>query len=196
MCRSQPCCARWLPKRRLRVDRLRHVRIGVSSMVEVTSHGEAWKTRTVRHDPASGPDRPRMSLIVDTSAALALLDADDPAHEACVAVASADHELIVPPLALVEIDYWCRKKDAGQALAAFVGDIRNGAYELASLSVGDVQRALELGEQYRDLDLGLVDASVIALAERLQIARVLTLDRRDFSVVRPRHCAALTLLPA
>lgn len=136
-----------------------------------------------------------MPLIVDTSAVLALLDANDPAHGACVAVASADLELIVPPLALVEIDYWCRKKGAGQALADFVSDIRNGAYELATLSIGDLQRALELGEQYRDLDLGLVDASVIALAERLQITNVLTLDRRDFSVVRPRHCAALTLLP-
>ena len=136
-----------------------------------------------------------MSLIVDTSAALALLDANDPAHGACVAVASEDHQLIVPPLALVEIDYWCRKKDAGQALAAFVSDIRSGAYELAGLSIGDLQRAFELGEQYRDLDLGLVDASVVALAERLHITHVLTLDRRDFSVVRPRHCAALTLLP-
>ena len=165
-------------------------------MVVVTSRREAWKTRTLRHDPASGPDRPRMSLIVDTSAVLALLDADDPAHAVCVTVASADHQLIVPPLALVEIDYWCRKKDAGQALADFVSDIRSGAYELASLSIGDMERALELGQQYRDLDLGLVDASVIALAERLQITNVMTLDRRDFSVVRPRHCAALTLLPA
>lgn len=164
-------------------------------MVRVTSRGEAWKTRTLRHDPASGPDWPRMALIVDTSAVLALLDANDPAHGACASVASADHQLIVPPLTLAEIDYWCRKHDAGHALAAFVSDIRNGAYELASLSISDVQRALELGEQYRDLDLGLVDASVIALAERLRITTVVTLDRHDFSVVRPRHCAALTLLP-
>ena len=164
-------------------------------MVAVTSRGEAWTTRTLRHDPAFVPNRLRLSVILDTSGVLALLDADDPAHAACVAVASADHELIVPPLALGEIDYWCRKKDAGRALAEFVSDIRNGAYELASLSLGDVQRALELGEQYRDLDLGMVDASVIALAERLRITNVLTLDRRDFSVVRPRHCVALTLLP-
>ena len=165
-------------------------------MVLVTSRSKAWTTRRVRAGLDSVPDRSPMSLIVDTSGVLALLDANDPAHGACVAVASADDQLVVPPLALVEIDYWCRKKDATHALAAFLSDIRNGAYELASLSMSDVQRAFELGEQYRDLDIGLVDASVIALAERLQITNVLTLDRRDFSVVRPRHCAALTLLPA
>lgn len=195
MSRSRPSFARWLPKPRPPVDRLRHVRTGASFMVRVISRSRAWTTRTLRHDPASGPDRPRMSLIVDTSAVLALLDANDLAHRACVAVASEDHQLIVPSLALVEIDYWCRKNDAGQAFAAFVSDIRSGAYELEGLSTGDLQRALELGEQYRDLDLGLVDASVVALAERLHITHVLTLDRRDFSVVRPRHCAALTLLP-
>lgn len=59
----------------------------------------------------------------------------------------------------------------------------------------DLQRAAELEVAYADLDLGLVDASVIALCERLGEETVLTLDRRDFAVVRPRHCAALKLLP-
>lgn len=136
-----------------------------------------------------------MPLILDTSGAIALLNAADDAHDACTRVAAADVQLIVPPLTLVELDHWCGRSGAGPAFAQFLRDIRDGSYELANLSVADVQRALELTEQYRDLDLGVVDASVIALAERLQITSVLTLDRRDFSVVRPRHCAALTLLP-
>jgi predicted nucleic acid-binding protein len=48
---------------------------------------------------------------------------------------------------------------------------------------------------YPKLGLGLVDASVIALAERLGETKVATLDRRRFSVVRPRHCEHLELLP-
>lgn len=104
--------------------------------------------------------------------------------------------MIVPPLILVEVDYWCRKAGASTAFAGFVGDIRLGAYNLANLDGIDVDRSVELAETYASLDLGIVDASVVALAERLGVTRVLTLDRRDFSVVRPRHCAALDLLPA
>lgn len=53
----------------------------------------------------------------------------------------------------------------------------------------------ELVRQYDDLPLGTTDASVIALAERLGVTEVATLDRRHFTVVRPRHVSALTLLP-
>ena len=84
---------------------------------------------------------------------------------------------------------------ASTAFASFVADIRLGAYQLARVEMSDAVRAAELADTYANLDLGIVDASVIALAERSRVAQVLTLDRRDFSVVRPRHCAALTLLP-
>ncbi|GAA5767182.1 hypothetical protein Aros01_03684 [Streptosporangium roseum] len=53
----------------------------------------------------------------------------------------------------------------------------------------------ELVEVYADLPLGVVDASVIAVAERLGLTEVATLDRRHFTVVRPRHVDAFTLLP-
>ena len=53
----------------------------------------------------------------------------------------------------------------------------------------------ELVERYADLPLGAADASVIALADRLDIREIATLDHRDFTVVRPRHVDALTLLP-
>jgi uncharacterized protein len=137
-----------------------------------------------------------MALILDSSGVIALLNRSDDAHRRCVDAASTEDELIVPPLILVEVDYWCRKAAAGTAFASFVADIDMGAYQLARLEMSDVVRAVELADTYASLDLGIVDASVIALAERLRVTRVLTLDRRDFSVVRPRHCAALTLLPA
>ena len=164
-------------------------------MVRVTSRSKRLRTRTPRHGLASVPKRPRLSLILDTSGVVALLNTEDNAHDACVRVASQDLELIVPPLTLGEIDYWCRKHGASLAFDQFVGDIRRGAYELASLRSDDVQRALDLDNTYGNLNLGIVDASVVALAERLRVTQVLTLDRRGFSVVRPLHCAALTLLP-
>jgi len=59
----------------------------------------------------------------------------------------------------------------------------------------DWDRIVELLDQYADLDLGIVDASVVAVCERLDQPALATLDHRHFSVVRPRHRAALSLLP-
>ncbi len=56
-------------------------------------------------------------------------------------------------------------------------------------------RAVELARQHADLDLGFVDAAVIAICESLGETKVATLDRRHFGVVRPAHCERLRLLP-
>lgn len=56
-------------------------------------------------------------------------------------------------------------------------------------------RIAELVARYRDLPLGTIDASVVATAERLGITEIATVDRRHFSVVRPKHVDAFTLIP-
>jgi predicted nucleic acid-binding protein len=53
----------------------------------------------------------------------------------------------------------------------------------------------ELVDTYLDLPLGIVDAAVVAIAERLGLSEVATVDHRHFTVVRPRHVSAFTLLP-
>ena len=60
----------------------------------------------------------------------------------------------------------------------------------------DVARCAELIDQYADSDIGFVDASIVAVAERLAITHILTLDRRHFGMLRPRHCSYFTLVPA
>jgi hypothetical protein len=138
-----------------------------------------------------------VALVLDTGPVLALLDAGDPAHESCVEmVDEIGEDLVVPTCVLVEIDYWARKLLGTEAWDVFVTDIAAGAYRLEPLTLDDLQRAAQLERDYADLDLGLVDASVIALCERLGETKVATLDRRDFSVVRPSHCESLDLLPA
>ena len=72
----------------------------------------------------------------------------------------------------------------------------SGAFTLETLTSEDLLRIHGLIEQYRDLDLGLADASVIATAERLGVQRILTVDERDFRVVRPSSGQPFTLLPA
>jgi uncharacterized protein len=138
-----------------------------------------------------------VALVLDTGPVLALLDAGDPAHESCVEMVEALREdLVLPTCVLVEIDYWAHKLLGAEAWDVFVADISAGAYRLEPLTLDDLLRAAELERHYADLDLGLVDASVIALCERLGETKVATLDRRDFSVVRPSHCESLDLVPA
>jgi len=102
---------------------------------------------------------------------------------------------VIPVCVLVKVDYWVHKVLGASTWQVMTEDIDRGAYHIAELTVADLTRAAELGAAYPNLDLGLVDASVIALTERLNETKVATLDRRDFSVVRPRHCDTLRLLP-
>lgn len=73
--------------------------------------------------------------------------------------------------------------------------LADGDFQPVDLIAEDYRRAAELVQTYADLPLGTTDATVIALAERLGLTEVATLDRRHFTVVRPQHVSAFTLLP-
>mgnify|MGYP005854366187 CR=1 FL=1 len=138
-----------------------------------------------------------MALVLDTGVVLALLDADDRQHGRCVElVTSLGEDLVVPGTTLVEIDYFLRRLGQTAGWVAFLEDVRAGAYRLHQPDEDELLRAARLELRYADLGLGLVDASVVVTCEALGEAKVATLDRRHFSVVRPVHCDALTLLPA
>jgi predicted nucleic acid-binding protein len=66
---------------------------------------------------------------------------------------------------------------------------------MIDLRPSDWTRTADLVRTYADLPLGVVDASVMAIAERLGSTRIATLDHRHFSVVRPAHATAFELLP-
>ncbi len=87
------------------------------------------------------------------------------------------------------------RERGSQAEAAFLRSFGRRELTLAPLTIGDTERMAELVETYASLRLGGVDASVISIAERLNVATIATRNRRDFAVVRPRHVNALTLLP-
>lgn len=87
------------------------------------------------------------------------------------------------------------RRNGTRAELAFLADVRAGLFTLLETASVDLDRIAELVETYADLPLGTVDASVIALTERLNLPAVATLDRRQFTVVKPRHTATLTLLP-
>ena len=138
-----------------------------------------------------------MALILDTGPLLAALDASDPDHGRCATLLmQATEDLVVPGLVLAELDYWCHERLSGDAWLTFLEDLLAGVYRAEPPTGPDFQRCLELQRSYRDLRLGVVDASVLALVERLGEPKLATLDRRHFGVLRPAHIDALELLPA
>ena len=135
-----------------------------------------------------------MALIIDTGPLVSLLDATDPDHDRCTQLLQdTNEERVVPTGVLVEVEYLLRPWP--DAFSRLLSDFAAGGFELLELPLQWVLRAGELLERYRDLHLGLVDASVVAATEMLDEPKLATLDRRHFAVIRPAHTAALTLLP-
>lgn len=101
---------------------------------------------------------------------------------------------IVPSPVLVEVDYFL-DGFAGTFLTV-LEQVRSGAFVVEDLITEDYERADEVLRTYTDLNVGFVDAAVLAVTERLGETKLATLDHRHFGVMRPRHCEALELLPA
>jgi predicted nucleic acid-binding protein len=137
-----------------------------------------------------------VALVLDTGPLLAALDAADPDHTDCAAlIVEAREDLVVPALVLAELDYWCHKRLGPDVWIAFLEDVLAGAYRVEPPIDADLRRCRDLQATCLDLRLGVTDASVIALVERLDEPKVATLDHRHFGAVRPLHADALRLLP-
>ena len=138
-----------------------------------------------------------MALVVDTSVLLAALDLSDRDHAPCAELLShTSEDLLVPMLCLAELDYWCHERLSAEAWLIFLADVNRGAYRVEPPTPHDLRRCQDLQSQYADLRLGVVDASIVCLVERLGEPKLATLDHRHFSVVVLSHVDGLILLPA
>ena len=136
-------------------------------------------------------------VVVDTGVLLAAADTDDAWHEQAstlIEARPADQLVLTGPVA-VETAWLIGSRVGPPTEAAFVASIAAGDLTVVDLTAADWGRCAALLERYEDLDLGLVDASVIAVAERLGITTIASIDRRDLLVVRPAHCDAFELIP-
>jgi predicted nucleic acid-binding protein len=138
-----------------------------------------------------------LAIVADSGAIFALYDRKDRHHAAVRRVLDGERSLVIIPSAILgELDYLLRQHLGIQAELDFIESIVSGSFTLETLISEDVVRCHELITTYRDLDLGLADAAVIATAERLNIERILTVDERDFRAVRPKGGRPFLLLPA
>jgi uncharacterized protein len=134
----------------------------------------------------------RVSIIADTSGLFALLDGTNRDHPR---VRPFHKGLIVPSTVLSELDHLATKRLGPCPVREFYRSIERGYVTHVPLEEGVLKRAFELLDSYADAHIGLVDASIVALAERYRVPRILTLDRRHFSMFRPQGLSHLELLP-
>jgi uncharacterized protein len=132
--------------------------------------------------------------IVDAGPLYAVLDADDRNHQRSVEVLQRrDLELVIPALVVAEVTYIAGRRLGPTIEAAFLRGLES--FQIEAPAPDEWPRIAALVEQYRDFPLGGTDASVVSLAERFETDLIVTLDRRHFRAIRPRHCAAFRLLP-
>ena len=138
-------------------------------------------------------------IICDTGPLVAAADRGDADNRACTDLFTGLHlarrPILVPAPVVAEVGYLLARTGGPRIESAFLRSIAQQTIIIVDLELADYERMADLVDTYADFPLGTTDASVVAVAERLRIGEVATLDHRHFGVVRPRHVKAFTLLP-
>jgi uncharacterized protein len=136
-----------------------------------------------------------MTALLDTGFVLALLSPNDNRHEACRRVMQVERSPLLPQIVLPELAYMVVRNLGYPPFLSFMRFALAGQPPLVEATAEDLSRAMDIMEQYADSKIDFVDCMVVAMAERMNITRVLTIDRRHFSLVRPRHTMGFEILP-
>jgi len=124
-------------------------------------------------------------ILLDTSGLLAALDSSQNRHaQAAAALHTVSGPLLLSPFVLAELDYLLATRVGVRAQRALLDEVARGAYRLEPFTTEDVAAAALVLRRYRDLEIGLADASIVVLAERYAVLDVLTLDHRHFQALR------------
>jgi uncharacterized protein len=137
------------------------------------------------------------ALILDAGALYAQADADEPQHHAVAGLLQEERDtLVTSQIVAAEADYLILHRLGVDVELAFLDDLATGTYVMDALMPPELAVARDVAARYRDLELGLADASLVVLAARWQTRRILTLDQRAFRAVTPLQGGFFTVLPA
>lgn len=137
----------------------------------------------------------RNPVVGDSGFVVALLNQRDSWHSEVAQVYAQQQQILLPQTVLTEVAYLIGR-DAGVAtVVAFLRGLPESRFHLVELTDSDVRRVAEILDVYADSRIDFVDATVMAVAERYGSTKILTLDRRDFRLFRPRHCDSFEILP-
>ena len=134
--------------------------------------------------------------LVDTNVLFALANPNDANHRRCFeAIRDLRAQLFVPVTVLPEVAYLLESRFGHHVMRAFMRQVSVANWDIVQLYDADIERAVELLDQYADSRLDFVDATMVAIAERLKIETVFTMDVRHFRMIRPLHISHFQLLP-
>lgn len=135
------------------------------------------------------------TVIADTGFVVALTNNTDTRHAEVRDIYIHQPHILLPQTVLVEVAYLLGRNVGIAIVVAFLRGIPASRFTVVELTEQDIARTAEILDQYADSRVDFVDATVMAMAERLNLVTVLTLDQRDFRMFRPKHCDSFTLLP-
>lgn len=137
-----------------------------------------------------------MSYILDSGFLYARLNGKDFAHVAVSKVQLPENDSIYLPIpALTEVTFLLQRDLGQSAVWEFLETLNETNFHLEAPTPSDYTRSAEILRKYNDQNIDFVDACIVAMAERLNITTILTIDRRHFSIFRPSHCDSFELLP-
>lgn len=136
-----------------------------------------------------------MTALLDTGFLLAVIDEDDSFHVSCAAALQNEARPLLPDVVLPELAYLVLRELGYAVLTAFLRALAQGELEIVQTNSEDLERAADLLDKYADSRVDFVDCVIVALAERLNITRVLTVDRRHFSLFKPKHSSFFEIIP-
>lgn len=136
-------------------------------------------------------------ILLDTSGLLAAIDSSQHQHaKASAYLRQASGPLLLSPFVLAELDYLLATRVGAEAQQSLLDEVARGAYRLEPFTAEDVASATAVLSRYRDLDIGLADASIVVLAQRYGVLDILTLDHRHFQALRGPGGRRFRLRPA
>lgn len=134
--------------------------------------------------------------LFDTGFLYAYFDEKNDYHAQCKSLMRRELRFaLLPDVVLPELAHLILRRLNVRILIDFLRLVAIGDFQLIHTTESDLERVAEILEKYNDNNIDLVDAVIVAMAERLEITRILTVDRRHFSVFKPKHCKNFTLLP-
>lgn len=135
-------------------------------------------------------------IVLDTGGLYAALDENETLHTRCAAaLLAAAPPRLLSPFVFAELDYLLGKRIGQAAALALLDEVAQGVYRLETFDEKDVALAQRIIERYRELNVGLADASVVVLADRYRTHDLLCTDQRHFRQMTARGRKPFRLLP-
>ena len=135
-------------------------------------------------------------VIIDTGIIYAISDKRDVWHKRSVDFVTKFKGKIIAPSTIIPETCYLLNTYLGQSVEkSFISALVNKELIIENYSIDDLKRCVEILKKYETLNIGIVDASIIAIAERMRIRKIITTDRRHFSTIKPNHIDYFTLLP-